>query len=142
MRGLLPFQAPVFALCAVYALAGCTTVSPPPTGGGEAQRPVSGRPERPDDVRVVPAPSHRVLATTRPDTPPSDTPSPGAPGAAGPARAAPPPRTAARPVVPRPRGPARPAPPTAPDVCGLGEEYGGWAPDGQASSICHQVYRR
>ncbi len=139
VRGLSPFLPPVFALCAVLASAGCTTVSPQP--GAPAPAPSASAPPartaRPDDARVASTPAHRVLATARPDPP--------APDARPTARAVPapaPPRPALRPAVPRLKGPARPLLPTAPDVCGLGETYGGWARGGRASSICHEVYRR
>ncbi len=75
------------------------------------------------------------------------------------------PAVAARPVAPPPRpeqppppparkppavkpdaGAARPAPPVVkpliPDVCALGEAYGGWQPGSPESAICHKAYGR
>lgn len=133
VRGLFPFLAPVFAMC---ALAGCTTVAAQP---GRPARPSAteqpGRPEQPDDARWS-APAHRVLATARPDRPAPDARRHHAPAAPAPA----PPRPAPRRAAPRPHPVGRLPSPTAPDVCGLGETYGGWAQGGQASSICHEVY--
>ncbi|WP_329362179.1 hypothetical protein OG896_03205 [Streptomyces sp. NBC_00669] len=137
MRGPFPFLAPVFVICAVCALAGCTTVSAPPTRPPAPPPSAPGRPERPDDVRVVPAPAHRVLATARPDTPSPDPRHHRAPAAPAPA----PPHPAPRRAAPRTHHSGRLPRPAAPDMCGLGETYGGWAPGGQASSICREVYR-
>jgi hypothetical protein len=136
VRGLLPFLAPAFAtICAVCALAGCTTVSAPTARPSAPPPSTPGRPEQPDDARVVPAPAHRVLATARPKTPAPEGRRDHAPAAA-PA----PPRPAPRRAAPRTPASGRLPRPAAPDVCGLGEAYGGWVPGGQASTICREVY--
>ncbi|MDJ0343058.1 MULTISPECIES: hypothetical protein [unclassified Streptomyces] len=104
----------------------------------------------PQDRTIVRQPDHEALATVRPEPsaePRIPTPRPeSAPRrhraripAAAPARSGAEPAPAAR-TAPRPH-PAASLPGGA-GVCALGESYGGWAKDSDASRICHESYGR
>ncbi|MET8571129.1 hypothetical protein [Streptomyces sp. NPDC004783] len=145
---------------AVSALAGCTTVQPPPAPGpaagaahSSAPRPDGGAerlvrspardaldligPSRvPDRARRAPSPSAPSKPSARPAPPaarPEPAPRPKAPGG----RTGPGPRVTVPAVPPAARGIG----PTT-DVCSLGERYGGWRPGSREAVICERAYGR
>ncbi|WP_240958438.1 hypothetical protein [Streptomyces barkulensis] len=139
---------------ALAAVSGCVTV----TGGQRPQE--SGSPPQPSG----PALPRRDAEPPRPPGPPREAlarveDGPESPGASSPPRSGPPSASASahRPTArPAPRlpqgerlpsgsaGPGRTSGSTArrpgPDVCGLGEAYGGWIADGEPARTCRQVY--
>ncbi|BCL32139.1 hypothetical protein ACFFS2_35870 [Streptomyces aurantiacus] len=146
------------AVLAASAVSGCVTVQRPPSSGPPPPPPPVSEP-RPDGSaapRVVQAPARealeRVGPSRRPSAPasaPARTHPKGPTSApADPARRAPaglPPRPEPRRPehrdVPRLPAPA-PAPPANPDVCALGQTYGGWQADSPQAAICEDAYGR
>ncbi|MCL2729912.1 MAG: hypothetical protein FWE15_07805 [Actinomycetia bacterium] len=137
----LPF---LLAVLAVWAAAGCTTVSapPPPAPAARTARPVSPQPvaaRRPDGG--VPQPrAHQVLDTA--GARPVGSPHPSAArvlpvrGAAGPHRPAhhrEPGRAGVPPM------PAMPRLPGGSGVCDLGRVYGGWDAGSAAARACRRA---
>lgn len=153
----------VVVLMAACAAAGCTTVSPapPPSGPPARARPAAAADaaDHPGGGTAVPSapPVSRVTGTARPDAP------------ATPAQVRSAPRVRVRPAAPGPRrgragsaarragsgygggqpatgrsavSPPMPLPGGAPDVCRLGETYGGWAHGSPAAHICRRASGR
>ncbi|MFE2430554.1 hypothetical protein ACFXJ5_27875 [Streptomyces sp. NPDC059373] len=132
----------VVVLAAASAASGCVTVSPRTAGPEPASGPVApsavGRPGP-----VVQGPALEALATVRPE--PAESP-----------KRKPERRAAPRPAVNQPvrhhrqahaPAPDRPLPrvgvpkvPGGGSVCDMGEKYGGWTGQSDASRICHQTY--
>ncbi|MFB7237724.1 hypothetical protein ACFCXK_23400 [Streptomyces sp. NPDC056269] len=153
---------------AVAALAGCVSVDTPPTAPAPASAAETLRPGQDVAPQIGEGPALEALEAALPAPPPSAAPRT-APSAEAPRRGAAAPRpeeTRPQPVPrlresPRPETrPPLPEPPaelvelprTSPlspapqlsraEVCGLGERYGGWAPDSDPSRICHGTYFR
>ncbi|POX47661.1 hypothetical protein C3489_29110 [Streptomyces sp. Ru71] len=150
---------------AVSALSGCVTVQRPPASGPPAPPVRSASPSvpRPDgqaEQRIVQAPAQEALEMVGPSRRPQPE-QPHRPAAAG--HPAPGHRTrpgpqhhteetphhrAARPEHHRTQTPRAPIPDVrdtvrrGTDVCGLGEQYGGWSPDSPQARICKQTYGR
>lgn len=140
--------AAVVLIAAASAVTGCTTVSSQPASGP------SSAPVMPDlpltrDRTVVRQPDLQSLATAaaEPDAGPR-TPAASAPPEHGRHRhrAPAPPEPARRDAVPAAKAAPRPRPPASlpggAGVCALGETYGGWGRDSDASRICHEAYGR
>ncbi|WP_225827940.1 hypothetical protein [Streptomyces naphthomycinicus] len=137
---------------AVSALSGCVTVRQPATPGPPdtaPSQPTAPRPDGSAPPRVVQAPVVEALEMAGPSRhpersgPPAGHRPPATPEVTRrpPAPPAPP---APRPVRPRSPGAEAPVPapplPGAPDVCALGNAFGGWRADGPEASICEQAY--
>ncbi|MEW1775407.1 hypothetical protein [Streptomyces sp. NPDC086777] len=142
----------------VSALSGCVTVqhpaAPGPPPGTAPSLPSVPRPDGSSQPRVVQAPVKEALEMVGPSRPPhqaapaaSHAPAPAPPAGrrppAAPRAAAPHSPTAHRSHSPRAGLPdlSRSAP-KAPDVCALGEQYGGWAADSTQARVCAQAYGR
>ncbi|MBW8794957.1 MAG: hypothetical protein JF597_15510 [Streptomyces sp.] len=140
------------------ALSGCVTVqhpaAPGPPPGTAPSLPSVPRPDGSAEPRVVQAPVKEALEMVGPSRP-AHRAAPAAPHAPVPAPPAGPPAPAAprtatphRPAVRRSHPPQADLPglprsaPKAPDVCALGKQYGGWAPDSPQARICEQTYGR
>ncbi|MFK0159583.1 hypothetical protein ACIQVL_38405 [Streptomyces sp. NPDC090499] len=141
----------------VSALSGCVTVqhpaAPGPPAGTAPSLPSVPRPDGSAEPRVVQAPVKEALEMVGPSRP-SHHAAPAAPHAP-----VPPPPADRRPLAAAPRA-ATPHPPAArrshspqadlpglsrsvpkpPDVCALGEQYGGWAADSTQARVCKQAY--
>ncbi|GAA3655391.1 hypothetical protein GCM10023079_50590 [Streptomyces chitinivorans] len=139
---------------ALAAVSGCVTVAggqrpeesgPPPRPSGPAL------PRRDAEPPRTPGPAREALARVEdgPEGPGASSP----PGSVPPSASAPAHRPTARPAPRRPYGERLPSDSAGPgrapggtprwpgpDVCGLGEVYGGWAADGEPARTCRQVY--
>ncbi|MFE5907853.1 hypothetical protein ACFQ6B_01955 [Streptomyces wedmorensis] len=146
---------------AVAALAGCVSVDAPPTAPVPAPAAETVTPAPEVAPQIVEGPALEALEAALPAPPPSAAPRATPPPdehrrAAAPHRseaprpdAVPPkrehPHPAARPGLPGlpdlsalPKDPRVPRP----DVCDLGERYGGWDRKSDPSRICHGAYGR
>ncbi|MFE5038753.1 hypothetical protein [Streptomyces sp. NPDC056683] len=137
----------------VSALSGCVTVqhpaAPGPPPGTAPSLPSVPRTDGSAEPRVVQAPVKEALEMVGPSRPPHRA-APHAPAPAYPAGRRPP--AAPRAVTPQPptarrsHSPQAGLPglshsvPKAPDVCALGEQYGGWAADSTQARVCEQAY--
>ncbi|MCI0386258.1 hypothetical protein [Streptomyces sp. CNQ085] len=132
----------LLAGAALAAVSGCVTVAggqrpeesgPPPRPSGPAL------PRRDTEPPRAPGPPREALTRVEdgPESPgASPRPRSSASSASAPAR-----RPTARPAPRRPgRTPGSTTGRPGPDVCGLGEAYGGWAADGEPARTCRQVY--
>lgn len=138
----------VVILAAASAVSGCVTVSqrPPAPDRAAAPGPAAASSATARPVPIVQGPAHEVLASVRPEEPgeAAGGPADHRPGAgprqrvAHPRRPVPRPAPAPAPAAPRPRGAAPAAGGGA--VCDMGEKYGGWAGQSDASRICRQAY--
>ncbi|MFI6106588.1 hypothetical protein [Streptomyces sp. NPDC051310] len=144
------------AVAMAAAASGCVSVQPPPGTGRVA--PEASRPVPDVAPQIVEGPAREALeaalppATAAPPRPPAAKPGRTEPGTGGGAprdddRPPRPPREPApdrpRERLPQVRPPAPPSVPvTVPDVCALGEDYGGWRPGSPESRICRGTYRR
>ncbi|WP_432019960.1 hypothetical protein [Streptomyces sp. 1222.5] len=138
---------------AVSALSGCMTVerqaAPGPPPDTAPARPTAARPERGAEPRVVQAPAQEALEMVGPSRHPAHS-APRAPHSAAPPVAhrapAPPAPEPERRQPERRRNTGADVPdvsqpvPKAPDVCALGERYGGWRGDSPESVICERAY--
>ncbi|MFJ4715195.1 hypothetical protein [Streptomyces sp. NPDC088785] len=123
---------------APYAPAAPTppAMAPAPSPEGHAdERPLVQGPAREALQRSEPSP-HRSPVARRPAEPPR----PPVRHAVPAPRHAPHPAAPAHPTAPRAERPAVPAPPPRTDVCALGRQYGGWAPDSPQAVICKDTY--
>ncbi|MGW7542534.1 hypothetical protein ACWGKQ_15670 [Streptomyces sp. NPDC054770] len=146
---------------AVSALSGCVTVqrpvAPGPPPGTAPSLPSVPRPDGSAEPRVVQAPVKEALEMVGPSRPAHRS-APAVPRAPAPLPPAhhhrPPaapraatahphahPHTAHRSHSPQAEHPdfSRSAP-KPPDVCALGEQYGGWAADSTQARVCKQTY--
>ncbi|WP_031071477.1 hypothetical protein [Streptomyces sp. NRRL S-118] len=147
------------AVAMAAAASGCVSVQPPPGPGPAA--PEASRPVQDVAPQIVEGPAREALEAALPPAPtdsprvPAARPGHPVPGTGGGAphdddRPPRPPRAPGGPAVDRPREqlpqvrpPAPPSVPvTLPDVCALGEDYGGWQPGSQESRTCRGTYRR
>ncbi|MEC3998583.1 hypothetical protein VSR01_35900 [Actinacidiphila sp. DG2A-62] len=144
------FPAAVVLAVAACAAAGCATVSPDPPSAVPSAAATSAPAaadgaDHLDGVRegpeVPPPPVHHVLGFTGPGPGAASRAAPSAPVAVRPAA---PRRARGRGTVPDRTRPAGSAPPAhaLPDVCTLGEAYGGWGGGSQAAHICRRAYGR
>ncbi|MFP8887703.1 hypothetical protein [Streptomyces mangrovi] len=148
----------LLAGAALTAVSGCVSVA----GGQRPQE--SGPPPRPGGPALsrqgteaprTPGPPREALTRVEdgPESPGASSPTRSGPRSAPPSVSAPAHRPTARPAPRRPQGerlPAGSARPgrtfgstarrPGPDVCGLGEAYGGWSADGEPARTCRQVY--
>ncbi|MFF4316646.1 hypothetical protein [Streptomyces sp. NPDC001507] len=140
----------------VSALSGCVTVqhpaAPGPPPGTAPSLPSVPRTDGSAEPRVVQAPVKEALEMVGPSRPPhrAAPAAPHAPAPAPPAGRRPP--AAPRAVTPQPPTARRTHSPQAglpgishsvpnpPDVCALGEQYGGWAADSTQARVCEQAY--
>ncbi|WP_051951829.1 hypothetical protein [Actinacidiphila yeochonensis] len=118
-----------------------------PLAPGAAARPAASHgaaAARPDEEWTAPAPEHRVLATAEPPAPSSGSrKAPGTAAGAAPSGGGAAARQGAEALESVGHGPAlRGRSRSTPDICRLGQSYGGWAPGSQAATICRRAYGR
>ncbi|MFJ8649347.1 hypothetical protein ACIRNI_24895 [Streptomyces sp. NPDC093546] len=153
----------ILATVAMAAVSGCVAVEPHP-GSAPAVPEASHPASRGAAPQIVEGPAREALEAALPTPPAAPAPPPstaqdrrkpagaGAVPGGGPHRDDRPPRRAPRaPSVPdaddlrarlpKVRPPARPSVPvTVPDVCALGEDYGGWQRSSQEARACREAY--